>query len=135
MKNNLILPVSIGVAILGCVLAVSANINAIEIKKNLEKERYQRMDVERRLQDSMQKAGFVQRELGHAERKISDIQNIINAGQASTNQLKSQMESTAKENEALRQSVKKLQDDLNVAAAAQAQSEAAVTANVTGAAP
>ncbi len=126
MNKNILLPVLVGVVALACLLAVNANLSAL--KKNLDIERYKRLDKERELDIALKNSRRIQDELSEAKHKLEGIQNIVSEGQSTTTQLKTEVESTAKENENLKQSIKKLQDDLTASQKAVQAAQQAVTA-------
>ena len=129
MNKNIILPVLVGVVVVACLLAVNANLSAL--KKNLDIERYKRLDKERELDIAIKNSRRIQDDLNQAKHKLEGIQNIVSEGQSAASQLKTEVASTAKENEDLRTAVKKLQDELSAsqkAMAAAQQAAAAVSA-------
>lgn len=109
MKKNMLVPVSVGIAILGCVLAVSANVTTGKIHQNLEQERYKRMLAEQDLLKADQTLQQMQTELSDSRRKIDTIQKIVNDGKSDNSSLRTQMDNLSKEKESLRQQVEQLQ--------------------------
>lgn len=116
MNKNILLPIIVGVALLGCFLAVNANFGAL--KQNLNLERYNRLEAERKLDKAMKDSYQLEQKLSDAKRKLEGIQNIVDEGQSAANELKSTVENTAKENAELKLTIKKMQEDLEKAAAA-----------------
>ena len=51
--KNMTLPVAVFVAIIGCVLAVSANVTTSKMHSDIEQERYKRLAAEEQLQKAM----------------------------------------------------------------------------------
>ena len=110
MNKSILLPVILGIAVLACIIAVSTNLGAL--KKSIVSERYKRIDAEQKLDTAIKSSILLDQQLAEAKRKLDGIQNIISEGQNVTSQLKSTVEATSKENENLKATVKKLQDDL-----------------------
>src|SRR5262245_61482240 len=110
MNKNILLPIVVGGVALVCVFA--ANANQTILKKNLDIERFNRLDAERKLEATMKNTHRIQDELAEAKEKLAGIQDIVSEGQSASKQLKSQAEAQARENEELKQSIKKLQDEL-----------------------
>ena len=103
------LAVAVAVAIIGCVLAVSANVNAIKVQETLKEERYQRIATENKLQMAEKAISTLNADLATAKKKMDGIQQILNQGQASNTDLKAQLEHAAKEKGFLQQQVQTLQ--------------------------
>lgn len=132
MNKNILLPVIVGITLLGCFLAVNANFGAM--KQNLNLERYNRLDAERKLDAAMKSSRQLEQQLSESKRKLEGIQNIVSEGQSVATELKSTVESTERENSDLKLAIKKLQDDLQKATA-QAQQAAAAVAATTATPP
>jgi peptidoglycan hydrolase CwlO-like protein len=115
VKNRLV-PVAVGVAILGCVLAVSANVTTSKIHQNLLEERYQRLETERALQQAVGKIESLDVQLNDYYQRLSGIQEILTQGTSTTNSMKDQLENVRQENETLKSEVKALQDKSEVKA-------------------
>lgn len=127
MNKNILLSCVLGVAFLACAFAVNANMDAM--KKNINLERYNRLEAERKLDVSLKNTQRLDEQLKDAKRKLQGIQSIVTEGETITNQLKSTAESTSKENESLKATIKQLQEELAAsqkAAAANAQAVSAV---------
>ena len=107
--KSMTLPVAVAVAIIGCVLAVSANINAIKLQDNLKEERYRRISTERQLQAAENTINGLNADLNKAQSKINGIQQIVNQGQTSNSDLKTQLDQIAKEKELLQQQLQNMQ--------------------------
>ena len=97
------LPVAVGVGILGCVLAVSANVTTNEMRKTLEKERYSRILAEEKLQTASAKINALTKDIADSANKIASIEEILNVGNTANSELKAQLDALVKQNEALRQ--------------------------------
>lgn len=123
MNKNILLPIIVGIALLGCFLAVNANFGAM--KQNLNLERYNRLDAESKLDAAVKKSAKLEQQLTDAKRKLEGIQNIVDEGQSVTSELKSTVESTTKENSELKLAIKKMQEELEKAATERAAAEAA----------
>ncbi len=101
--KNATLPIAVGVAILGCVLAVYANLNSSKLSKDLDEERYKRLTAEQQLQNAQQKIGTAEAELGDAKSKMASIENILTNGKTAEKQLMGQLDELKMQNEALKQ--------------------------------
>ena len=95
------LPVAIFVAIVGCVLAVSANVTTSKIQQDLEQERYKRFHAEEQVQN-------MQAELAASQSKIAGIEQILNTGATASEDFKSQLDSLTQERDSLLQEIKQL---------------------------
>ena len=95
------LPLVIGVVCLGIGLAVYATINSTDLKKAIEKERYQRLAAEQTLLKAQQKIADLEADLGDAKSKMSSIEKILTDGRAAEMKLKAELEVVKKEREAL----------------------------------
>ncbi len=107
--KNATLPVAVGVAILGCVLAVSANVSSANVNKMLEVERYNRITAEQRLQKAQQQISGLEAELGNAKSKMTSIEQILTDGKMATEQVATEMETIKQERDALKQQLESLQ--------------------------
>lgn len=107
--KNMTVPVAVGVAIIGCVLAVSANVTTSKIHKDLDQERYKRIIAEKELQKATNQIKQLERQLGDAESKVSSIRQIIEQGNSEVQNLQTQLEALSKEKSALRQQLKQFQ--------------------------
>ncbi len=121
MKKNILLPVIVGICVIACVIALNANFGAMKQRLNLEV--YNRLETERKLDVAIKNSQRLNEQLKDAKRKLEGIESIVSEGQSARSQLKSTVEMTSKENEDLKQTVKKLQEDL--AASQKAESERA----------
>ncbi|MCB9758149.1 MAG: hypothetical protein H6753_07015 [Candidatus Omnitrophica bacterium] len=110
MNKNVLLPIIFGVAIVGCLVVVTTNFSAME--QTLSRERYNRMDVEQKLEQQVKKSMALSAQLSEANQQLEGIQKIVNKDQAAASQLKASVEVASKENEDLKATVKKLQDEL-----------------------
>lgn len=126
MNKNILLPIIVGIALLGCFLAVNANVGVM--KKNLSLERYNRLEAERRLDAAIKNSSQLEQKLSETKRKLDGIQNIVDEGQSTASELKATVDTTAKENSELKAMIKKMQDDLQKAAEEKAAAEAAEAA-------
>ena len=75
-KNNRLLPWAVGVAILGCVLAVSANVTTSKIHDNLDKERSVRLTVEQQLQAANDRIRALETRLAESQKKTSSSSQV-----------------------------------------------------------
>ena len=108
--RNRVLPWAVGVAILGCVLAVSANVTTSKIHENLANERHLRMILEQQLQGASQKIQVLERHLAESQEKLGGIEAILNQGKDTTNDLRARLDSVTKEKERLAQQMVQLQN-------------------------
>ena len=122
--KNMSLPVAVFVAIVGCVLAVSANVTTSKMHRHLEQERYQRMLAESQLQKADNTIKALKKELSATQDKIAGITQILNQGQTAAENLKSQLKGMAQEKDSLSQEIQQLQSELN-----QQRTQAAPAAN------
>lgn len=126
MNKNILLPGIVGVVALACVIAVNANLSVL--KKNLDLERFSRLDAERKLEASLKNTRRIQDELSDAKQKLENVQSIVNEGQSTTKELKQQIEAEAQEKEDLKQAIKKLQAELAASQKAAEEQQAAIAA-------
>jgi peptidoglycan hydrolase CwlO-like protein len=103
--KKMTLPVAVGVAIIGCVLAVSANVTASKMTADLQREQYQRLVTEQQLQKANDMIKRLEFDLASANRKISSIEEIINSETSETNMLQSQLDIVTKERNVLQQQI------------------------------
>ena len=82
------------------------------MEQTLSRERYNRMDVEQKLEQQVKKSMALSAQLSEANQQLEGIQKIVNKDQAAASQLKASVEVASKENEDLKATVKKLQDEL-----------------------
>lgn len=104
--KNMIVPVSVAVAIVGCVLAVSANGTTSKIHQDLHQERYQRLLAEEQLNKSQMTVKSLQSELEETRDKLAGIKEILDKGQSD---LKSQINQMQQENQALMTQLQQMQ--------------------------
>ena len=109
MKTR-VLPWAVGVAILGCVLAVSANVTTSKMYDNLSNERHARMDVERQLLVAVGRVRALETRLAISQKKFDNIQAILNQGRSTANDLQTRLEQVTQEKENL---VKKMAEIQN----------------------
>ena len=101
MKNRT-LPVAVAVAIIGCVLAVSANVTTNEIHKSLNQERYKRMVAEEQLTQANNELKKMDAALQDSQTKLDSIEKVLNNGKSKTSDLESRLQTLSDENAALR---------------------------------
>ena len=104
MKNKL-LPLAIGVAIIGCALAVYANMNSSGFKTDLEQERSKRFLAEEKLQKAQQQVALLQVDLGDAKSKMASIEKILTDGKTMESDLKAELDAIKKEREQVQSTV------------------------------
>jgi len=117
--NKMTLPVAVAVAIVGCVLAVSANVTTSKMHSDLEQERYKRMAAEQQIQKFRNIEMRYKAELRDTSDKIRKIKEILDAGKSKNKSLKGQLNSVSqerssllKEKEALMQRISKMQKEV-----------------------
>ena len=109
MKNR-VLPWAVGVAILGCVLAVSANVTTSKMYESLNSERHSRMVVEAQLQGAVNKIKTLEIQLADAKKKFDSIEAILNQGRTVTGDLQTKLDAVTKEKDVLAQQMVELQN-------------------------
>lgn len=107
--KNLSLPIAVGVAIVGCVLAVVANVTTNNIHEDLSLEQYHRIEAERGLQQARRKIAVLTKEVKEANSKIQSIQTILNQGKTKADSLKSKLDIMAQERKSLADKIKELE--------------------------
>ena len=112
MKKNFSVPIAIGVAVIGCAVAVSANLNAGKAAKNLQQERYNRMLAEQDLLKANPTLQQMQAQLKDSQQKIDSIQRIVSDGKSTTSSLQGQVDTISKERDTLKQQIQQLQGAL-----------------------
>lgn len=111
MKNKT-LPVAVAVAIIGCVLAVSANVTTNDMHKNLNQERYKRMMAEEQLAQANQEIKNLGTELQETKAKIANIESVLKTGKSQTATLETRMQDLDSENAALRAQLESLKQPM-----------------------
>jgi len=111
VKNKTV-PVAVFVAILGCVLAVSANVTTMKAQKDIEQERFRRLSAEQQVQKDQALVAQLQAQLKDSQKKLGDIQEVL---QGKTTSLSSQLDTLASEKAALIEQIKQMQQALNAA--------------------
>jgi len=101
MKNKT-LPVAVFVAILGCVLAVSANVTTSKIKNLYDTEQYKRLTAEQELQKAQGYIAKLQDELKASQDKLGGIENILNQDKSKTEDMSSLIQTLQKERDTLK---------------------------------
>lgn len=102
MKNT-VLPLAIGVAVLGCVLAIYANMNNGSLKNILDEERSKRFAAEQQVIKIQRKVGSLEMQLGEAKSKMSSINKILSDGRQVEEDIMAELETIKKEREILKQ--------------------------------
>lgn len=115
-QKNFTVPVAVFVAIVGCILAVNANVTTQKVESKLIEERQKRLAAEKALQEAQASVLQLQQQLETARNKIKDIEKVLSEGQTQRSSLQTQMLNLQKEKEQLQQKVESLRS----------QSEAAV---------
>ena len=107
--KKMTLPVAVAVAIIGCVLAVSANVTASKAQESLNQERFRRMSIEENLQTALSKIKSLQGQLAEKQEKIDSIEGILNQGNSALADKEKQLQSMAQQKQALEEQLKALQ--------------------------
>ena len=102
MKNTT-LPLAIGIAVLGCILAVYANMNSGDLKKVLDEERSKRFAAEQQLLKAQQQVVTLEVKLGDVTSKMSSIEKILTDGKQVEKNLLEELDVARKEREVLMQ--------------------------------
>jgi len=105
VKKTLTLPVAVGVAILGCVLAVSANVTTSKTIEDLKEERYKRMLAEEQLQKAKNDVTSLNTRLVETQNKIQGIEKILNQGRTEAQKLEQQLSAIQQEKATLMQQI------------------------------
>ncbi|MEW5895997.1 MAG: hypothetical protein AB1650_09635 [Candidatus Omnitrophota bacterium] len=114
MKNTIV-SVAVVVALLGCLLAVFANVSSSKLNRALDEERYKRMTAEQNLQKAEQNLSSAEAELGKAKSKMASIEKILNDGRLVEEQLKGELKAVQQENEELMTQLTDIQQTVTVA--------------------
>ena len=109
MKNR-VLPWAVAVGILGCVLAVSANVTTSNMHESLNRERHARLATEEKLQGAVNEIKKLDAQLAESEKKFQNIQAILNQGRDMTNDLQTKLDAVTKEKETMAAKMAELQD-------------------------
>ena len=107
-KEKILIVAIVLMAITG-LMAINANKNLSKFQQNLDRERYQRMVAEENLNKANTKIGSLESELAATNDKIESVQVILEEGQRTSTDLRSQLESAIKTKEALEQKIEELQ--------------------------
>lgn len=110
--KKMTLPIAVAVAIIGCVLAVSANVTTSQLSTKLENERAKRFMAEEALQKTQIEVKKLEGQLQDSQAKLSKIQEVFNQGQSKTTELSTQMKNLMQEREQLKAQVQQLQSQL-----------------------
>jgi septal ring factor EnvC (AmiA/AmiB activator) len=112
VKKTMTLPVAVAVAIIGCVLAVSANVTTSKMHQSLQQERYRRLSAEDQLQKAQITIKNMNEELVTSRAKMEGIEKILNQGRTDSQQLEAQLQGVNQEKQALQQQLQQMQDQL-----------------------
>jgi len=107
------LPVAVFVAILGCVLAVSANVTTMQIHDQLKKERLRRFQAENTMQKMAQELKIIKSQANQYNQDLASIQEILGKRDTEKNAMKKQLDSLNEQNQVLLDqldNLKKLRD-------------------------
>ncbi len=114
--KSMTLPVAVAVAIIGCVLAVSANVTTSKMHQNLEKERYKRIVAEEQLQKAQATIKAMGAELKAAQAKIGSIEEILNLGASAKKDLEAKLKNVETEKQQMSTQIQQLQKKLQKSA-------------------
>ena len=104
-----VLPWAVGVAILGCVLAVSANVTTSKMYDSLNHERHVRMQSEQNLQIASATIKTLEARLAESQKKFESIEAILNQGKATANDLQAKLDQVMQEKESLAKKMTELE--------------------------
>ena len=110
MKKTMTLPVAVAVAIIGCVLAVSANVTTSKTVEDLKQERYKRMVAEEQLQKAKNDVSALSEQLFDSQAKIESIERILNQGKTEPQQLEQDLSAAQAEKSSLLQQLQEMQE-------------------------
>ena len=110
MKKTMTLPVAVAVAIIGCVLAVSANVTTSKTVEDLKQERYKRMVAEEQLQKAKNDVSALSEQLFDSQAKIESIERILNQGKTETQQLEQDLSAAQADKASLLQQLQEMQE-------------------------
>lgn len=115
------LPLAMVIAVIGCGLAIYANMNSADFKNMLDQERSKRFAAEQQLLKAQQKISVLQAELGSAKSKMSSIEKILTDGHAVQEELQSELDRARQEQEALKKQAQEAEAKATAAQEAAAQ--------------
>ena len=106
--NQKILVVAVVLMIIVGLMAINANKTLAKLQQNLDRERYQRMVAEENLNKAMTKVNALESQLTSTHDKIQSVQAILEEGQKTTSDLRSQLDSVTKTKEVLEKKIEEL---------------------------
>ena len=106
--KKMTLPVAVFVAILGCVLAVSANVTTMQMHDHLQKERARRIQAENKMQQMQGELQKIKQKLIQSTRDLAGIQDILNKHDTEKNVMREKLEQLNKQNQTLMQQMENL---------------------------
>jgi septal ring factor EnvC (AmiA/AmiB activator) len=110
VKKTMTLPVAVAVAIIGCVLAVSANVTTSKTVEDLKQERYKRMLAEEQFQKAKNDVSALSSQLSDSQAKIESIERILNQGKTVTQKLEQDLSAVQAEKATLLQELQEMQE-------------------------
>lgn len=122
--KKMTLPIAIFVAILGCVLAVSANVTTMKIHGSLRQEQFKRIKAEQQLQAAVNDIRLMKQQLTESRNALDGIRAILDSDRNASDALQAQLNKMKQEKKSLESQVNTLMQ--------QKQAEAAAAADVTG---
>ena len=90
--KKMTLPVAVFVAILGCVLAVSANVTTMRIHGNLKQERFKRIAAEQQLQSAINDIRLMKQQLTESRNALNGIRAILTSDRETSTALQAQLD-------------------------------------------
>ncbi|MCR4336245.1 MAG: hypothetical protein NUV91_00345 [Candidatus Omnitrophica bacterium] len=111
--KNMTIPVAVAVAIIGCILAVSANVTTIKVRENLDRERYKRFAAEESLQKTQTQLQRLEAELSLANGKLTSIEDVINEGKSVRSDLQNEVDRLQEEKTLLEGQIQSLQGQVS----------------------
>ena len=109
--KKMTLPVAVFVAILGCVLAVSANVNTMQIHDKLKMERYHRIQAENQMQNLQQEMAFIKKQAAQSLDDLARIQSILSNYDTEKTTLRQELQQMSQERDKLLNKVKQLSNE------------------------
>ncbi len=106
--RSVIYAVIIVVMIGSCLVAITANNNADELRQSLNQERYTRMVTEEKLQKANSRIKSIEDQLAETQNKIKSVQTILQEGQSTNTDLKTQLENVTQTKNSLEKRIEDL---------------------------
>jgi len=121
--KKMTLPVAVFVAILGCVLAVSANVTTMQMHDHLKKERFRRIQAENKMQKMERDLMAIRQQASQSNDDLAQIQDILSKRDTEKSAMKEQLDQLTAQNQALVQELQGMQGGKQPVAAKPPKSE------------